>query len=63
MTIDSEWVGIMKEECPTAFTSTCPFVPSAGYIDGMPLLMIAAGVVNWDDLVRTVHHFCDILIK
>jgi hypothetical protein len=52
MTIDSEWVGIMKEECPTAFTSTCPFVPSAGYIDGMPLLMIAAGVGNWDDLVR-----------
>lgn len=52
MTIDSDWVQIMKGECPDSFTASPPFVPEAAYIDGMPLLMAAGTTRRWDDLVK-----------
>jgi hypothetical protein len=52
MTIDSDWVEIMKGECPEAFTAAPPFMPKAAYIDGMPLLMAAGTTRRWDDLVK-----------
>lgn len=27
MTIDSDWVHVMKGECPDSFTTSCPVVP------------------------------------
>ena len=52
MTIDSDWVEVMKGECPEAFTSAPPFAPKAAYIDGMPMLMAAGTTRRWDDLVK-----------
>jgi hypothetical protein len=52
MTIHRDWIGIMKEESPAAFTKTPPFVPRVAFIDGMPLLMKSESVTRWQDLVR-----------
>lgn len=52
MTIDSDWVEVMKSEAPEAFTKSPPFPPQAAYIDGMPLLMAAGTTRRWDDLVK-----------
>jgi hypothetical protein len=56
MTIDSGWVGVMKEESPEAFTALCPFIPQVAYLDGMPLLMAGAQTRKWNDLVN--YNFC-----
>lgn len=52
MTIDSDWVEVMKGECPEAFTPEPPIRPRAVYIDGMPLLMAGPQTRMWDDLVK-----------
>lgn len=52
MTINRDWVGVMKEECPEAFTSKAPFRPRVAFIDGMPLLMKSNTVTKWSELVR-----------
>lgn len=62
MTINRDWVGVMKEECPAAFTEKPPFRPRVAFIDGMPLLMKSGAVTKWDELVRynfvsAVHRF------
>lgn len=52
MTIDSDWVGVMKGECPDAFTQSCQFHPKAAFIDGMPMLMAGGTTRDWNDLIR-----------
>jgi hypothetical protein len=52
MTINSDWVAIIKEEVPDAFTAKPLFRCKCGYIDGMPLLMKGAATKRWEDLVR-----------
>ena len=52
MTINSEWVALMKDEARGAFTKGVPFTPKVAYIDGMPLLMVSDTLRKWDDLVR-----------
>lgn len=52
MTIHRDWIGIMKEECPCAFTKSIPFRPEVAYLDGMPLLMKAGSISTWSELVK-----------
>lgn len=52
MTIDSDWVEVMKGECPSAFTASPPFPFKGAYLDGMPLLMASGTTRRWDDLVK-----------
>ena len=52
MTIQRQWVEIMKTECPSAFTQVPPFRPKVAFIDGMPLLMVSERTKTWDQLVR-----------
>lgn len=56
MTIDSGWVGVMKQENPGAFTAAVPFIPKVVFLDGMPLLMAGGATRKWDDLVS--FNFC-----
>jgi len=52
MTIHRDWIGIMKEECPQAFTKDAPFRANVVFIDGMPLLMKSQYVTKWSELVK-----------
>jgi hypothetical protein len=56
MTINSGWVGVMKQENPAAFTAVIPFKPNVVYLDGMPLLMAGGHTRKWSDLVS--FNFC-----
>lgn len=51
MTIHRDWVGVMKAECPEAFTPHPPLRPRVAFIDGMPSLMKGASVCRWHDLI------------
>lgn len=48
MTIDSGWVQILKRECPRAFHSKLPCVPTTWFIDGQIKLMKAAYINTWE---------------
>jgi len=48
MTIDSGWVQILKRECPHAFHSKLPCVPTTWFIDGQIKLMKAAWIDTWE---------------
>lgn len=48
MTIDSGWVQILKRECPHAFQSKLPCVPTTWFIDGQIKLMKAAWIDTWE---------------
>jgi hypothetical protein len=39
MTIERQWIEVMKNEVPEAFSGTCPFVPEAAFIDAQIKLM------------------------
>ena len=52
MTIHRDWIGVMKEECPAAFTKDIPFKPKVAFIDGMPLLMKSSHITRWSELVN-----------
>lgn len=52
MTISRDWVGVMKAECPNAFTKKPPFKPKVAFIDGMPLLMKSNTLSRWGELVQ-----------
>jgi len=48
MTIDSGWLQILKRECPLAFHSSLPCVPTTWFIDGQIKLMKAAWIDTWE---------------
>ena len=39
MTIERQWIEVMKVEVPDAFSAACPFVPEAAFIDAQIKLM------------------------
>ena len=47
MTIERQWLEIMKIEVPDAFTPTAPFTPSAGFIDAQIKLMAMPPDGTW----------------
>ena len=51
MGINSDWVKILKEECPDAFTPKCPTRPRAAFIDGQIQLQKSNAVNTWDQFV------------
>ena len=51
MGISSDWMKILKEECPEAFTAKCPTRPRAAFIDGQIQLQKSNAVNTWDQFV------------
>jgi hypothetical protein len=47
MTIERQWLEIMKIEVPDAFTPSAPFTPSAGFIDAQIKLMAMPPDGTW----------------
>jgi hypothetical protein len=43
MTIERQWLEVMKIEVPEAFSEACPFVPEAAFIDAQIKLMAMPG--------------------
>jgi hypothetical protein len=56
MTIHRDWLMMMKDLCPTAFTETIPMQPEVGFIDGQIKLMAMprppSGVPTWELFLR-----------
>ena len=48
MTINAEWVSILKSSCPGAFKPTLPVVPVAWFVDGQIKLMKGAWITTWE---------------
>ena len=59
MTINAEWVSILKSSHPSAFRQSLPVVPVAWFVDGQIKLMKAAWITTWEvffkmQFVRTI---------
>jgi hypothetical protein len=59
MTINSEWVSILKSSHPGAFKQSLPTVPVAWFVDGQIKLMKGAWITTWEvffkmQFVRTI---------
>jgi hypothetical protein len=52
MTINSEWVSILKTSHPTAFKESLDTVPVAWFVDGQIKLMKAAWIKTWEVFFR-----------
>ncbi len=52
MTINSEWVSILKSSHPAAFKESLPTVPVSWFVDGQIKLMKAAWITTWDVFFR-----------
>ena len=48
MTIERQWIEIMKLEVPDAFSPVIPFVPEVGFIDAQIKLMFMPHENAWD---------------
>jgi hypothetical protein len=48
MTIERQWIELMKLEFPDAFSPTIPFVPEVGFIDAQIKLMAMPHENSWD---------------
>ena len=53
MTIHSDWLHLMKANCPGAFTKDVPFTPEIAFIDGQIKLMamckpVSGGTPTWE---------------
>lgn len=48
MTIERQWLEIMKQEVPEAFSDDAPFSPEAGFIDAQIKLMAMPHENDWD---------------
>jgi len=48
MTIERQWIEIMKTEVPDAFTEEPPFAPEAAFIDAQIKLMAMPHEFSWD---------------
>ena len=47
MTINSEWVSILKSSHAAAFKQSLPVVPVAWFVDGQIKLMKASWITTW----------------
>jgi hypothetical protein len=56
MTIERQWVEIMKMEVPEAFTDAIPRVPTHGFIDAQIKLMAMPKEHSWEEYLR--RQFC-----
>jgi hypothetical protein len=52
MTINSEWVSILKSSHPAAFRESLPTVPVSWFVDGQIKLMKAAWITTWEVFFR-----------
>jgi hypothetical protein len=54
MTIERQWIELMKIEVPDAFSDTCPFVPEAAFIDAQIKLMAMPNseVPTWSSYIH-----------
>jgi len=52
MTIERQWLEVMKSEVPEAFTSEIPLAPRAGFIDAQIKLMAMPHECMWDVYLR-----------
>jgi len=64
MTINSEWVSILKTSHPAAFTEALPTVPVSWFVDGQIKLMKGAWINTWEvffqmQFVRTIDRAFD----
>ena len=64
MTINAEWVSILKSSYPAAFKQTMPIVPVAWFVDGQIKLMKASWITTWENFfkmqfVRTIDRALD----
>ena len=64
MTINSEWVSILKASHPRAFTEALPAVPVSWFVDGQIKLMKGAWINTWEvffqmQFVRTIDRAFD----
>ena len=48
MTIERQWIEIMKQEVPSAFSPGIPFTPEVGFIDAQIKLMGMPRENSWD---------------
>ena len=64
MTINAEWVSILKTSHPAAFTAAIPAVPVSWFVDGQIKLMKGAWITTWEvffqmQFVRTIDRAFD----
>jgi hypothetical protein len=64
MTINAEWVSILKTSHPAAFTAALPAVPVSWFVDGQIKLMKGAWITTWEvffrmQFVRTIDRAFD----
>ena len=64
MTINSEWVSMLKASHPRAFTEALPTKPVAWFVDGQIKLMKGAWITTWEvffqmQFVRTIDRALD----
>ena len=52
MTIERQWIEVMKMEVPEAFSDACPFVPEAALIDAQIKLMYMPHTATWSDFLH-----------
>jgi hypothetical protein len=64
MTINTEWVSILKISHPAAFKQSMPVVPVSWFVDGQIKLMKTAWITTWENFfkmqfVHTIDHALD----
>lgn len=52
MTIERQWIEVMKMEVPEAFSDACPFVPEAAIIDAQIKLMYMPPAATWSEFLH-----------
>ena len=53
MTINRQWIEIMKTNSPDAFRRDMPFVPAAAFIDAQIKLMgVSKHMTTWETFLR-----------
>jgi hypothetical protein len=52
MTIERQWIEVMKIEVPEAFSDACPFVPEAAFIDAQIKLMAMPSAPTWANFLH-----------
>jgi hypothetical protein len=51
MTIERQWIEIMKMEVPNAFTDNITFTPQVGFVDAQIKLMAMSSNSTWEDFI------------
>jgi hypothetical protein len=51
MTIERQWIEIMKMEVPDAFTDNITFTPKVGFVDAQIKLMAMSGNSTWEEFI------------